>query len=241
VRSSSDVHDTCSVVPKRCTVFKCVVDITVNSFASVENYAGDIVSLKAIDPLLRHTSLRIIEFTAPLKIGLSDSDLSTMAKAWPFLEVLNINQHSDWDMHPLITLNGVCTLLDCCPRLSMLSMPIHVMASDRRQPSWQLHTLQRTTKGRGNLSEWYLLDSAIDDPVLFSVVISRLAPDVAVFSWQYQHSITKCIQEAQRICAERGNIASTPARSGDSRRNNQLSDQLQGSFVAYQPLSQDIV
>ncbi|EIW83507.1 hypothetical protein CONPUDRAFT_143381 [Coniophora puteana RWD-64-598 SS2] len=138
------------------------------------------MSLKAIDPLLRHTSLRTIELTVPLKIGLIDSDISTMADAWPLLEALNINLHSDWDMHPLITLNGVCYLLKRCPRLSLLAMPIHVMASDRQQPNWQLHghALQRTTKGRGNLSE----------------------------CWQYQNSITKYIQEAQMIYAERGNI-----------------------------------
>ncbi|KAF8548435.1 hypothetical protein OG21DRAFT_761101 [Imleria badia] len=57
-------------------------------------------------------------------VGLSDSELATLALAWPHLEHLFINGNHGWGMSGGITPNGLLQLLQTCPSLSMISLAI---------------------------------------------------------------------------------------------------------------------
>ncbi|KAF8452840.1 hypothetical protein L210DRAFT_3755795 [Boletus edulis BED1] len=86
-------------------------------------------------PYMTFTNLRHINFNVACKVDLTDSELLTLASAWPRLEVLDINRGWGWNTQGGITPNGLLQLLQTCPSLRWIALVIDTRGYTTIPPS----------------------------------------------------------------------------------------------------------
>ncbi|KAF8559470.1 hypothetical protein OG21DRAFT_738776 [Imleria badia] len=103
---------------------------------------------------LRQLSLDIV-----WNVGLTDSDLLTLASAWPHLENLVINEFSGWNALGGITPDGLLQLLQTCRSLNCIALAIDTRDYTELPPSGSPGSLGLTLPPRSNIN---VLDSVIE-------------------------------------------------------------------------------
>ncbi|EIW86176.1 hypothetical protein CONPUDRAFT_148280 [Coniophora puteana RWD-64-598 SS2] len=78
-----------------------------------------------IQPLLKFTSMRVLDWIFPGQVHLTDADVAHIAEAWPLLEQLRIKSLSRDYVSPA-TLSSVFVAARQCPRLERLTLPVNV-------------------------------------------------------------------------------------------------------------------
>ncbi|KAF8550694.1 hypothetical protein OG21DRAFT_386347 [Imleria badia] len=83
-----------------------------------------VLGFEDLQPCTAFSNLRRIYLDLGWDVGLSDSELLTLALAWPHLEHLLINVEWGWNTPGGITPNGLLQLLQTCPSLSEIGLAI---------------------------------------------------------------------------------------------------------------------
>lgn len=86
--------------------------------------ATPVLGFEDLQPLMAFSKLRRMEFSVLWEVVLSDSDLLTLASAWPHLEQLVINARWGWNTLGGITPNGLLQLLQTCQSLTEVAIAI---------------------------------------------------------------------------------------------------------------------
>ena len=86
--------------------------------------SGTMLGSRDLRPWMRFSNLRLLEVDIQWKVDLMDSELLTLASAWPRLECLIINDGWGWGTLGGITPNGLLQLLQTCPSLSRAALAI---------------------------------------------------------------------------------------------------------------------
>jgi len=122
-----------------------------------------------LQPFLVFSNLQHLKVKAG-KFDLSDHGIKQMALAWPRIDTLLLFGRSVTGT-PQVTLSGITSLAQCCPRLNQLGM-----AFDTRDlPVLDLQA------GQGNaLEELYVLNSPIVDPVPIAAFLRDIFPALHV-------------------------------------------------------------
>ncbi|KAF8414787.1 hypothetical protein L210DRAFT_2863919 [Boletus edulis BED1] len=81
------------------------------------------------------SNLRCIQLDIEWKIDLTDSELLTLVSTWPCLEELRINTNWGWNTLGGITPNGLLQLLQSCPLLTWIALPIDTRAEIPPSPT----------------------------------------------------------------------------------------------------------
>jgi len=175
-----------------------------------ENEDECTITLDMFQPLLRCSYLKIVNIDLFLITSLDDDDIRMMARAWPHLELLKINEDQDFGETPRITLSGIRDLLDACPSLKTLALTIHVDSADRGSPEWQLDRLDSPEGIRSGMSltSFNLVDSQIEDHVFFFVTISQIALNVRDFGEGWMEVVGSGVSEVQIMCREKKGLIS---------------------------------
>lgn len=82
------------------------------------------IYLDSLRPCMAFSDLRCINLIIDWDVFLTDSDMLTLASAWPHLESLFINLDWGWNTGGGITPDGLLKLLQACPSLSRVGVPI---------------------------------------------------------------------------------------------------------------------
>ena len=83
-----------------------------------------VLGFEDLQPCMAFSKLRNIYFDLGWDVDLSDSEMLTLASAWPHLEHLFINPECGWNTPGGITPNGLLHLLQICPSLSEIGLAI---------------------------------------------------------------------------------------------------------------------
>ncbi|KAF8142028.1 hypothetical protein EV363DRAFT_1426021 [Boletus edulis] len=86
------------------------------------------LGLDDLRPCMAFSNLRCIDLMVEWSVDLTDSDLLTLASAWPRLKTLFINLTRGWETFRGITPNGLLQLLQTCPSLSQIAIAIDTRA-----------------------------------------------------------------------------------------------------------------
>ncbi|KAG0695684.1 hypothetical protein DFH29DRAFT_954277 [Suillus ampliporus] len=82
-----------------------------------------IITINTIRPLLHLSHLWSVEFGTRSSIWIDNDDLKKMAKAWPRLEGLYLNEsYGCRNPTPAVTIPGLVEFVDLCPRLTTLAV-----------------------------------------------------------------------------------------------------------------------
>lgn len=82
----------------------------------------DLDSLEDLRPCMAFRNLRILRLNLKCNVCLSDSDLLTMASAWPMLVSFEINPNLGWNSEFGITPGGLVRLWQICPSLTSIAL-----------------------------------------------------------------------------------------------------------------------
>ena len=93
------------------------------------------LGLEDLRPCMVFGDLRHIELNIKCHIGLTDSQLLTLASAWPKLEDLLINADWGWDSPRGITLDGLVRLLQSCRSLRGFALALDTQGYTEWHPS----------------------------------------------------------------------------------------------------------
>lgn len=89
-----------------------------------------ILGLEELRPCMKFTNLRQIDLQIKRDVYLTDSDLLTLAAAWPRLEDLSINRTRGWNTQSGMTPNGLLQLLQICRSLRYIAMVLDTRGYD---------------------------------------------------------------------------------------------------------------
>lgn len=119
-------------------------------------------------------NLRILDIETHYSPALTDSDLVEMAKAWPYLEQLHLVKESGWQLPTGLTLLGVVSLVQYCPRLESFSLVFdasvnHVLGGVPRRPDGTVIQNER-------VRYMDVCNSPIASPTHVAAFLSKLLP-----------------------------------------------------------------
>jgi hypothetical protein len=166
--TSSQYHDLFNALKDHCN-HSTVTSISIG-FKGLSNEAPDtVLGHTHLQPFLVFSNLQHLKVKAG-KFDLSDHGIKQMALAWPRIDTLLLFGRSVTGT-PQVTLSGITSLAQCCPRLNQLGM-----AFDTRDlPVLDLQA------GQGNaLEELYVLNSPIVDPVPIAAFLRDIFPALHV-------------------------------------------------------------
>lgn len=150
------------------------------------------LSFDTFRPLASLSHLRQLHLDFVLCISLDDDDLISMARNWPSLQVLHLNPKSRFEgeaefVYPstlpdvkYVTLQGLVSLIECCPDLRELCLPIDAReVPDCDMPNVVCHP-----------ALWQLRfpDSPISDARLVQGVLTRYFPSVSNVRYSFELS-----------------------------------------------------
>ncbi|KAF8441667.1 hypothetical protein L210DRAFT_3537868 [Boletus edulis BED1] len=87
-----------------------------------------VLGLEDLQLYVPFSNLRRVQLDIEWKIDLTDSELLTLVSRWPCLEELRINTIWGWNTLGGITPNGLLQLLQSCPLLTVIALPIDTRA-----------------------------------------------------------------------------------------------------------------
>ncbi|KAF8124959.1 hypothetical protein EV363DRAFT_1177295 [Boletus edulis] len=87
-----------------------------------------VLGLEDLQLYVPFSNLRRIQLDIEGKVDLTDSELLTLVSTWPCLEELRINKEWGWNTLGGITPNGLLQLLQSCPLLTRIALPIDTRA-----------------------------------------------------------------------------------------------------------------
>ncbi|KAF8132956.1 hypothetical protein EV363DRAFT_1162755, partial [Boletus edulis] len=83
-----------------------------------------LLGFEDLQPCLAFSNLRVMYINVGWNVDLTDSDLLTLASAWPCLEDLSINMDWGWNTAAGIMPNGLLRLLESCRSLKRAALII---------------------------------------------------------------------------------------------------------------------
>ncbi|KIJ57876.1 hypothetical protein HYDPIDRAFT_120238 [Hydnomerulius pinastri MD-312] len=133
-----------------------------------------------LEPLfsLPHTSSFTLD--VPHKIMLDDADIMTIAKHWPNLRTLSINEMNSWngyDPSPT-THRGLLALAAHCPKLAEIAMSVDFSEIDVASPEL-LHSRPNGGVTNRNLSTASFMVTKIDHPGAIAGFLSDVFPHLS--------------------------------------------------------------
>ncbi|OAX34370.1 hypothetical protein K503DRAFT_774635, partial [Rhizopogon vinicolor AM-OR11-026] len=89
------------------------------------SFDGDIayaLSFGTFTPLMRFSSLKIVQLPQFCTSLLDDDAIGSIVKSWPRLEHLELGTNHTWKTQPRMTFQGLVTVLSSCPNLKELNL-----------------------------------------------------------------------------------------------------------------------
>ncbi|KAF8133946.1 hypothetical protein EV363DRAFT_1258504 [Boletus edulis] len=103
-----------------------------------------LLGFEDLRPCMGFRNLRHLSFDIEWNVGLTDSDVLTLATAWPRLEVLLINEEWGWNSQGGITPGGLVRLLQTCQSLLGLALALDTRGYTEPPSSEVLASFQST-------------------------------------------------------------------------------------------------
>ncbi|EIW85670.1 hypothetical protein CONPUDRAFT_142143 [Coniophora puteana RWD-64-598 SS2] len=119
------------------------------------------VTLLTLQPALVFTQLESVILSTSRPISLTDSELVTLADAWPKLRSLAINPNYGWMSPSGLTISGLAAALDRWPELQYLALAINARETSTSTSCADVSLCQRGAPA--SLKDLDLLDSRIGD------------------------------------------------------------------------------
>ena len=116
--------------------------------------------------------------------SIDDDDLLSLTRNWPLLEILYLNCQKYVHAHPwrsakYVTFKGLLSLLECCPNLDQLCLPL-----DAREVPVNTGDVICNPA----LTHIYLPNSPINDPGSVGEILARHFPSVSELTWSFTPS-----------------------------------------------------
>jgi len=149
------------------------------------------ISAAVLQPLYTFRNLRDLDFLVPFGVRFDDTTLLQMAKSWPLLEELGIRgEYKALSSNNInITTNALVSLLQHCPRLTIIAIAVDWSTVDRPDISPEIPYQGFAHKA---LSYANFSSSKIRHPIGVAAFISAIAPSMDTFSgwndnWYFDH------------------------------------------------------
>ncbi|KAF8547953.1 hypothetical protein OG21DRAFT_1449763 [Imleria badia] len=167
---------TCVQTSSADRTIKC---LSLNQFSPLSDNAvrseAPLLSLEDLRPCMALRNIRELRLNIEWNVGLTDSELLTLASTWPHLEDLFINVNWGWNTLCGITPNGLLQLLQTCRSLSRICLAIDTRGYVELPPHGSLAGLGLTLPPSAYIN---VLDSIIEAESVPAVAafFARIAP-----------------------------------------------------------------
>ncbi|OAX34354.1 hypothetical protein K503DRAFT_859271 [Rhizopogon vinicolor AM-OR11-026] len=142
-----------------------------HDLSRIRNPIDHAFSFRTFTPLMRFSSLKVVEF-APFCMSLLDDDaLGSIVKSWPRLERLYLGNRFFWEIPPRVTFQGLVTVLSSCPNLRELGLVFDATTLD-------LRTDEKPGGGvcNTNITKLHVGFSPIEQPQKVAIAILAILP-----------------------------------------------------------------
>ena len=163
-----------------------------------------LLGLEDLQPCMSLSNLRQFQLSIKCDVVLTDSDLLTLASAWPKLELLRINEDFGWKSQVGgITPGGLVRLLHICPLLSQISLCLDTRGYIEVPPA---HVPESPGLPRRSELKVEVLDAIIETGsalaigTFFSGIAACCKSDFALCAWYRWHQ-TRELQNLQEYRA----------------------------------------
>jgi len=172
---SEDIQDLLSLIPSQRHQLESV---RVNSGVWPLAPLPWVLDMSVLSPYIPLRNLRILDIETHYSPALTDGDLVEMAKAWPCLEQLHLVKESGWQLPTGLTLQGIVSLIQYCPRLESFSLVFdasvnHMLSCVPRRPDGTVIQNER-------VRYMDVCNSPIASPTHVAAFLSKLLPGLKI-------------------------------------------------------------
>ncbi|KAF9231249.1 hypothetical protein BU15DRAFT_56395 [Melanogaster broomeanus] len=160
------------------------------SIANDEQYSPppQHLTLSTFQPLFALPHIDTFELNLPRGISLDDADITTLARHWPKLTQLSINEKTGWGTSPHLTHQGLITLLSHCADLMQFALSVDFSGVD--VPTSELLD---SRPGNGvkndNCLRATFVTSAISHPATIAAFLSDICPQLTTVKASWDQDI----------------------------------------------------
>ena len=151
------------------TIEKLQLNQLFHSSSNTFRSEAALLDFRSLRPWMEFGNLRHLCLNIECNVGLTDSEVLALASGWPQLEHLLINEDWGWNSRSGITPGGLIRLLQTCPSLRQLALPLDTRG----------YTL--STRSQIPVSIGWTVPSTLSIDVLDSIVEVESLLAVAVF------------------------------------------------------------
>ncbi|OJA16620.1 hypothetical protein AZE42_05999 [Rhizopogon vesiculosus] len=137
----------------------------------IRNRIDHAFSFRTFTPLMRFSSLKVVELAPFCMSLLDDNALGSIVKSWPRLERLYLGNQFFWEIPPRITFQGLVTVLSSCPNLRELGLVFDATTLDLRTDEKPGGGVYNT-----NITKLWAGFSPIDQPKKVAIAILAILP-----------------------------------------------------------------
>lgn len=136
LESPSDVHAILDILAENCQLLENLTLMSLIAATTSEALiAEDQITFANLKPLLRFPCLTRFEILHTYPLDISLGDIEELAKKWPSLERLVLNNEPAVLQHSSLTLTALLPFARYCPKLEQLGLFMHASTSDLPSPS----------------------------------------------------------------------------------------------------------
>ena len=140
-----------------------------------------VLTLEDLQPCMAFTNLRSMYLDIGWDVGLTSSDLLTLALAWPSLEDLVINREWGWNTPSGISPHGLLQLLQTCRSLNRIALAIDTRGYTEFFPSSSSVELSLPTTFSINVVDSVILEEAVAAASFLASIAP--CPDFSFSAW----------------------------------------------------------
>ena len=145
-----------------------------------------VLDLEDLKPCMAFSNLRCLSINLAWHVNLTDSDLLTLASAWPHLERLHINVDFGWKTRSGITPHGLVQLLQTCRSLHRIALAIDTFGFTEFHGSRASLGLPRPPKLFINVLDSFIEAESV--PAMAAVFAAIAPSSPSNFSFTAHHS-----------------------------------------------------
>ncbi|KAJ7475723.1 hypothetical protein FB451DRAFT_1173730 [Mycena latifolia] len=174
IESAAAVHELLSVLAETCQLLESLGVVTLIS--SVDLPSEEHITFSTLRPLQNFPNLTIFELIHQNPLDLTLEDLDQLARSWPSLRKLILNNEPAVSSHSTLTLKALLPFAKHCPELEQLGLFINASTADLPSTYATDFTSLYRSMPFGKLQRLSMGVSLIEDEGAVALFLSQLCP-----------------------------------------------------------------